>query len=409
MRIAIIGGFSPDPYGEAHYTTQVSIALAKKFPNADIVVFAHKNNKKEDFEQVLHNLNIKRVTRPQNRFYATVASLSLIYHLFKFKPSVVHLQGTHTPLYGGLFGEPITVVVMFLRLLKIPCIMTIHSTWFPSDLEKLWKQRRLGAISKLLNYYYRANLYILSKLLNRINLLCAGDKSPIPEIFARSYKLNQSAIHNEPHPCFFKPVSPQEQKEAKKRLGFHSFKIITSLGFVRADKGYHLILECADYILSRHPDVVIIIAGQPRGSDADSYVSFLRELKERSHNKDRVLLKFEYINDEELEIYFKASDIIVVPYLRSVGPSGPIHHAFGYGKPVIASAIGHNLGLEGVCRLFPAGDSFALAQILDEWLSDPKQLEMYAKRSIEYARKHTWEILAQKYMEAYEHLISKAC
>ncbi len=407
MQIAVIAGFPPDPFGEAHYTGQVFLSLARQFPEVNILVIAHKNTSAPDHEQLLPNLQVRRITQPYSRIRATIALLPLLFQLIRFRPQIVHFQGTHTPRYGGIFGEPVAIIVAILRLLGIRVVFTAHSIWLRSELTDLWQSHKLPVpLSKWLTWLYGANLRCLARWSNILSFAVAGEMSPLKNIYATEYSLAEARLTCEPHPCTGNLISSRQQQEAQRRLDLSGRCIISAIGFVRPDKGYHLLLDCAEQLLYRYPSLVIAIAGLPQGGEGQHYADSLSKKQLEMSDNSRIVLKFEYLSDIELSDWMEASDVIIVPYLQVSGPSGPIHHALGRGKPVIASALGHNLGLADVCKMVPPGDSVALGQAIDELLSQPQVLEEYRKRSIEYASRHTWDHLALQYMTQYQDLIA---
>lgn len=405
MRIAVIAGFPPDPYGEAHYAGQVYSSLARQFRDIEILVFAHKNDSAPGEEQVLNNLKVTRITNPTNRFQATIALIPLLYYLIRFGPDIVHFQGTHTPRYGGVFGEPITILIGILRLLGKKVVFTAHSIWLPAELAELWdRHNTIDIFSKGLTWLYGANLRLISRWSNYLSFVVAGEKSPMVDIYKRVYRLTSDKIVSESHPCTGSVVSPQQQLQAKELLGLSNALIVSAIGFIRADKGYHLILDCAGDLLVKYPKLVIMIAGMPQGAEGEQYADLLEQKRQSIPENDRIVLHTEYLSDDDFSTYMEAADVVIVPYPKVMGPSGPIHHALGRGKPVIASALGHNLGLDGVCKLFSAEDSVALGMALDELIQDPLQIEEYRNRSRTYANRHTWDHLAQQYMVQYRSL-----
>ena len=46
-----------------------------------------------------------------------------------------------------------------------------------------------------------------------------------------------------------------------------------------------------------------------------------------------------YVQDDEVDGYFRGADIVVLPYHRS-SMSGPLHVAMDYGLPVVVTAVG---------------------------------------------------------------------
>jgi glycosyltransferase involved in cell wall biosynthesis len=61
--------------------------------------------------------------------------------------------------------------------------------------------------------------------------------------------------------------------------------------------------------------------------------------------RDRITFVNRYVTDEEADARFGGADVVVLPYHRS-SQSGPLHVAFGYGKPVVVTAVG---GLVEAC------------------------------------------------------------
>ena len=53
----------------------------------------------------------------------------------------------------------------------------------------------------------------------------------------------------------------------------------------------------------------------------------------------RVLLRADYIPDDETEIYFKAADVLVLPY-RQIYQSGVLFLGYSFGLPVLAADVG---------------------------------------------------------------------
>ena len=70
------------------------------------------------------------------------------------------------------------------------------------------------------------------------------------------------------------------------------------------------------------------------GSDAE-----IQRAIERDVSRWRVLQRIGFIPDEETELYFKAADVLVLPYTR-VYQSGVIVLGYTFGLPVIAADVG---------------------------------------------------------------------
>jgi glycosyltransferase involved in cell wall biosynthesis len=242
-----------------------------------------------------------------------------------------------------------------------------------------------------------------------MNLLVVRESSEIVSKYIHIYGLNRAIIHEEIHPCKFQPVSEQEKEKAKMELGLNKYRLVIAVGFARPDKGLHVLIESAAILLDKFQDVAIVVAGAPPTKADQEYCNNLRMQRDKLTNRNRIILRFEPLSDEEFMKYLVASDIIVAPYLRSIGASGPIHYGLGLGKPIVASAIGLNANLDGVCLLVPPGDAWALAQALDYLLSDEAAYQLYCQRALDYASRWTWDDLARQYVEQYRKLVGPGC
>ena len=82
----------------------------------------------------------------------------------------------------------------------------------------------------------------------------------------------------------------------------------------------------------------LIIAGE-RKKGYEEYWRSIQQTIEREPSREMVLQKIEFIPDPEIEIYFKAADVAVLPYTE-IFQSGVLFLAYAYGLPVIATDVG---------------------------------------------------------------------
>ena len=122
---------------------------------------------------------------------------------------------------------------------------------------------------------------------------------------------------------------------ARKELGrLQGEKILLFFGFVREYKGLRYLLDAMPHICNRLSNVKLLIAGS-FGKDKDKYMQLIRE----NRIEDCVVITDHYVPDAEVETYFAASDIVVLPY-ESATQSGIVQVAYGFEKPVIVTNVG---------------------------------------------------------------------
>jgi glycosyltransferase involved in cell wall biosynthesis len=125
---------------------------------------------------------------------------------------------------------------------------------------------------------------------------------------------------------------------------------------------------------------------------------------------DRIVCRLEYIPDDETEVYFKAADVLVLPY-RSIFESGLIFLAYRFGVPVIASDTGsfrEELTNSGAGVVFEAGNSAALAGNLDGFFKSDlyKDATKHRQRIREYANaRNSWGTVGEITERVYNGLL----
>ncbi len=138
-----------------------------------------------------------------------------------------------------------------------------------------------------------------------------------------------------PHPLYdnFGDAIPRD--EAKKQLDLDpNFQYLLFFGFIRKYKGLDLLLEAfADDRLRKLP-LKLIVAGEFY-EDSKPFLDLIANLK----LKEYVILKTDFIPEEEVKKYFSAADVIVQPY-RSATQSGVTQIAYQFNKSMIVTNVG---------------------------------------------------------------------
>ena len=139
-----------------------------------------------------------------------------------------------------------------------------------------------------------------------------------------------------PHPTYnmFK-FEDMTQEQARKLLRMDKEqKVLLFFGFVREYKGLKHLLCAMPVIIEKIGDVQLLVVGDFDG-DKEQYESLISE----KHIEKNVQIIDGYIPDKEVEKYFAASDLVVLPY-ESATQSGIVQIAFGFTKPVIVTKVG---------------------------------------------------------------------
>ena len=108
--------------------------------------------------------------------------------------------------------------------------------------------------------------------------------------------------------------------------------IFLHFGRVKKYKGIDSLIKSFNE-LERNDKIKLLIVGS-----LSNEVYGQKLVKLANQNKN-IIFKFEYIPDDEIQIYMNASDIVVTPY-RNILNSGEIIVAIGFSKPIVAPRLG---------------------------------------------------------------------
>jgi D-inositol-3-phosphate glycosyltransferase len=198
--------------------------------------------------------------------------------------------------------------------------------------------------------------------------------------------------------------------EARQRLGIHDDeKAILFFGNIAPYKGLEFLVAAFQKILARQDKYRLIIAGWPK--NCDEYWGMVREILQKNVQSGEALVRAEYIPDEDAEQYFKAADVLVLPY-RYIYQSGVLFLGYSFGLPVLAADVGSLKEeiVEGKTGfVFRAEDSDDLAATIERYFASDLFANLSARRPqiISYAiEQHSWDVVGQITMKVYSDLLA---
>jgi glycosyltransferase involved in cell wall biosynthesis len=134
------------------------------------------------------------------------------------------------------------------------------------------------------------------------------------------------------------PNTSLSPDQAKEKLGLRKDeKAILFFGNIAPYKGLEYLVSAYQAIAARRSDFKLIIAGRPKGFE--KYWADLHETIRADVQRGKILLRKEYIPDEETEVFFKAADVLALPY-RYIYQSGVLFLGYSFGLPVLAADVG---------------------------------------------------------------------
>jgi glycosyltransferase involved in cell wall biosynthesis len=170
--------------------------------------------------------------------------------------------------------------------------------------------------------------------------------------------------------------------EARQRLGFgNADKVILFFGCIAPYKGLEYLVAAFTAIAKRNSPYRLIIAGKPKGR-AD-YWTDLQELITGSGASDKITQEIKFVPDEETEVFFKAADVLVLPYTH-IFQSGVLFLGYSFGLPVLAADVGSLKdeifnGKTGF--VFEPKNAAALARTIENYFESDLHLELDSRRA----------------------------
>lgn len=183
---------------------------------------------------------------------------------------------------------------------------------------------------------------------------------------------------------------------------------ILFFGNIAPYKGLEYLLDAFQLIMSKQGGYRLIIAGNPK--NCEGYWAGIQTLLNSYPYSDRILQRIQYVPDSETEIYFKAADVLLLPY-RHIFQSGVLSLGYSFGLPVIASDVGalREDIVEGktgfICK---PEDPVDLAKTIECYFSSELYQNLDSRRYQirEYAHhRYSWDLVGEITVENYERLV----
>lgn len=150
------------------------------------------------------------------------------------------------------------------------------------------------------------------------------------------------------------------REAARAQLGFGpDDKVLVALGGIRPYKGLGRLLDVFHELADDDPSLQLLVAGKPAQTQETA------GLKRRCEQSPRVISEFSHVPDDQLQVWFGAADLAVLPYSRILN-SGVFWLAQTFGLPIVGPRTGALLDLadEPHVRLFNPRDDRSLKETL---------------------------------------------
>jgi len=389
VKIALLTGGGDKPYALGMAAALTSIGIHIDFIGSDDLNVPELLN-----DALVNFLNLRGDQRPEaTRMAKALRILSYYVRLIRYaataRPKLFHILWNNKFLF---FDR--TFLMLCYRMLGKKITLTVHN---------------VNAGKRDLNdsFLNRLSLRIQYNLCHHIFVHTERMKSELVSDFciaASKVCVVPFGINNTV------PDTTLSIAEAKRQLGISGGdRTLLFFGNIAPYKGLEYLISAFAELSNEDRSYRLIIVGKPKGSEG--YWTQIHRGIARSGIRDRVIERIEYVPDEETELYFKAADVLILPYTR-VFQSGVLFLAYSFGLPVIVTDAGSLRqdivdGRTGfVCQ---PRDSSDLAATIDRYFKSElfHNLENRRPEIQKYANeRYSWDNVAAITKRVYSNLLS---
>jgi D-inositol-3-phosphate glycosyltransferase len=390
IEIGLLTGCQDRPYAFG-----LAMDLVSKGVRVDVIGGDENDSPELHVTPNLRFLNLRGSQTQRAKLTKKLSSVAayyarLIRYAARTKPRILHI------LWNNKFEHlDRTALMLYYRLRGKKIALTAHNV----------NQAKRDEKDSLLN---RVTLKIQYRLTDHIFVHTQKMKAELLQDFGvhdRAVTVLRHPLNN----AF--PNTNLTPAEAKRRLGLQDDeKTILFFGRIRPYKGVESLLAAFQLLRASDSKYRLIIAGEPKKGSED-YLDEIRRTISRDFSPGEIVLKFQFIPDDEMELYLKAADVLVLPY-KDIFQSGVLFLAYSFGLPVVATDVGsfREEIVEGktgfLCK--PA-DSADLANTLETYFASDlyKDLKTQRQEIKDYANTvHSWDAVGDLTRKAYLEMLA---
>ena len=389
LSVALLTGGGDKPYALGLAAALTSQAIFVDFIGSDdLSVPDVRNNPRVNF------LNLRGNQRHDASPFSKVRRvlkyyIQLISYAATAQPKLFHLLWNNK---FELFDR--TLLMLYYRMLGKKIILTVHNV---NARKRDSNDSSLNRLSLRLQYNFCHHIFVHTERMR--SELVSDFRIPNSKVSVIPFGINNTV-----------PNTALSTEEAKQETGVSSGdKALLFFGNIAPYKGLEYLISAFSALLSKDRSYRLMIVGRPKGSE--NYWTQIQQAIARSGIRDRITQRIEYIPDELTELYFKAADVLILPYAR-VFQSGVLFLAYSFGLPAIAADVGalKEEIVEGETGfVFKPRDSVDLARKIDKYFNSELfgNLETRRLEIKKYAKeRYSWKKVAAITTAVYSNLLS---
>jgi glycosyltransferase involved in cell wall biosynthesis len=388
--VALLTGGQDKPYALG-----LAAALASKGIEMDFIGSDDVNGPELHTTQEIRYLNLRGCQRTDVSVPTKVLRVSKYYarllaYAVTAKPPVFHI----------LWNDKLEILdrvalTLYYRLLGRRVVFTAHNV---NARKRDLKDSFFNRLSLRIQYSLVERIFVHTQRMKEE--LMTDFAVPATKIVVIPFGINNTL-----------PTTALTAQQAREALGLDlRKKVMLFFGRITPYKGLEHLIRALAELRKQDESYRLLIAGPLK--DRDEYWQQIRETIHSTGTRGNIIEHIGFVPDEKVELYFKAADVIVLPY-TDVFQSGVLFLGYSFGLPVIVTDVGSlkEEVVEGrtgfVCK---PRDPLALAACIDRYFNSDlfQSLKDRRQEIRRYANeRYSWTKVAELTEQVYTELTQK--
>ncbi len=376
--IALIGNHLPRRCGIATYTTDVAQAIAHRYPEIRVDIWA-MNDAGKSYAYPDHLAGT--IEQDDPAAYLTAARA-----ITASGADMVWIQHEFG-IFGGSAGDNILALI---DRMTVPVAVAMHSVLAEPNRD----QRR-----------------VTRALVDRCETIIVMAEAA-REILIETYCADPDQVIVIPHGIPDRPFTTTAPMKAK--LGFAGRDLILTFGLLSPGKGIETMIAAMPDIVAQNPKALYLVLGATHphciARSGEAYRDSLFALADDLGVAQHVRFIDAFFETDDVLNYLAAADIYVTPYLNPAQvTSGTLAYAVGLGKPIVSTPYVHARELlgTGLGHLVDFGDSLGFAKAINGLFANPGAMMTMRKQTYSLGRTMIWPRLAEASLVRFEDVAAR--
>ncbi|MGA9732950.1 MAG: glycosyltransferase family 4 protein [Candidatus Acidiferrales bacterium] len=392
IAIGLLTGCQDRPYAFG-----LAMALASRGVSLDVIGSDEVDSPEMHSTAKLHFLNLRGSQRQDTNSAKRLSKLLIYYvrlirYAISAEPKIFHILWNNRFEYIDR-----TLVMLYYKTLGKKIVLTVHNV---NQARRDAKDSMLNRLTLRIQYRLADHIFVHTEAMRKELLedfqVRGGAVTVIP------FGINNAVPHTD-----------LTTVAAKRQLGVKDGeKAILFFGRLRPYKGLEHLLAAYQQLTTRRADYRLIIAGEPK-KGSEQYLDEILQTIRGMDRQERMICRFQFIPDRDTELYFKAADVLVLPY-KEIFHSGVLFLAHSFGLPVVAADVGpfREEIVEGrtgfLCNPSDAAD---LANAIERYFASDLYRNLENRRDDirdHASEQHSWSVVGEMTQNVYTELLGNS-